>query len=234
MLINRDLTDQGVAAPTVTIDERVGGRAAVRHLYDLGHRRITYVGGPARSWSQAHRASAIRRAAAALEGVVLTGVGSFAPDAVGGRAAAVEVMASSPTAVIAYNDLQALGLLARWSEAGIRVPDDVSLVGFDNTFVAELSSPRLTSVGADLREFGERAVELLIDRIDRHVAGAPLHHELVPVLAIRDSTAVPGRTSSPDATPEPPIRRAFRRRTRRVMQLCAGSGGGRAEMSVVR
>ena len=75
------------------------------------------------------------------------------------------------------------------------MPEDISLVGFDNTFVAGLSSPRLTSVGADLREFGESAVELLLQRIDRHTAvGAPAHRELVPALAVRDSTGAPGVT----------------------------------------
>jgi len=195
VLINRDLSEQGVFPPTVTIDERAGGGAAVRHLYDLGHRHIAYVGGPAGSWSQGRRAEAIRDAAGALDGVVLTEAGNFSPDADGGRAAAMQVPRSGTTAVIAYNDLQALGLLARWTEAGVRVPEDISLVGFDNTFVAGLSSPRLTSVGADLREFGESAVELLLQRIDRHAAvGARAHHELVPALAVRDSTGAPGVT----------------------------------------
>jgi DNA-binding LacI/PurR family transcriptional regulator len=193
VLINRDLSEQGVPAPTVTIDERAGGGAAVRHLYDLGHRRIAYVGGPAGSWSQGRRAEAIRDTAAALDGVVLTEVGNFTPDADGGRAAALQARKGRTTAVIAYNDLQALGLLARWTEAGVRVPDDISLVGFDNTFVAGLSSPRLTSVGADLREFGESAVELLLERIDGHAAvGAPVHREHRPTLVVRDSTAAPG------------------------------------------
>jgi len=194
VLINRDLTEHGVTAPTVTIDERAGADAAVGHLYELGHRRIAYVGGPARSWSQGRRALGIRECAAELEGVTLHEVGSFAPDVDGGRAAAAQALAGDPTAVIAYNDLVALGLLARWSETGVRVPDDVSLMGFDNTFVAELSSPRLTSVGADLKEFGEQAVELLLERIDhRGPSAARLHREVTPRIAVRDSTAAPGR-----------------------------------------
>lgn len=192
VLINRDLSELGVTAPTVTIDERSGARTAVGHLYDLGHRRIAYVGGPERSWSQGRRAHGTREAAAELDGVTLTEVGSFAPDVDGGRAAAAAARDSGATAVIAYNDLVALGLLARWSETGIRVPDDVSLMGFDNTFVAELSSPRLTSVGADLTECGELAVELLLERIDhQEPAEAGLHRVVTPRLAVRDSTAAP-------------------------------------------
>jgi DNA-binding LacI/PurR family transcriptional regulator len=190
VLVNRDLSQYGVPAPTVTIDERAGGRAAVGHLHDLGHRRIAYVGGPARSWSGGRRSLALREAAADLDGVALTEVGNFAPDADGGRAAAAQALRDHPSAVIAYNDLVALGLLARWSESGIRVPEDVSLLGFDDTFVAALSSPRLTSVGADLRAFGEQAVELLIERIDDlDPSEAGLHRELAPTLSARDSTA---------------------------------------------
>jgi DNA-binding LacI/PurR family transcriptional regulator len=191
VLINRSVADPGIAAPTVTIDEHAGGAAALGHLHALGHRRIAYVGGPKRSWSHGRRRDGIRRAATDLGGVELVEVSGYAPDADGGRAAARAVLAEGPTAVIAYNDLVALGLLARWSEAGVRVPDEISLVGFDNTFVTELSSPRLTSVGADLRSFGEMALTLLLDRID-HPDGssATSHRELMPRLVIRDSTTV--------------------------------------------
>ena len=192
VLVNRDLSHLGVPAPTVTIDEDAGGRAAIGHLHDLGHRRVAYVGGPARSWSEGRRSRALRTAAAQYAGLVLSEFGGFAPDGNGGRDAADQVLAAEPTAVIAYNDLVALGLLARWSESGVRVPDDISLLGFDNTFVAELASPRITSVGADLREFGEQSVELLLERIDGHAsAGAEAHRQLTPKLAIRASTAPP-------------------------------------------
>lgn len=188
VLINRDLTAAGLPVPTVTIDERAGGAAAIGHLSGLGHRRIAYVGGPVSSWSQQRRVQGVRQAAQDA-GVTLMEVGSFAADADGGRAAAEAALAEAPTAVIAYNDLVALGLLAQWSERRLRVPEDVSLVGFDNTFVAELSSPRLTSVGADLRAFGEEAVGLLLEHVDgpRDEAGA--HRELSPRLVVRDSTA---------------------------------------------
>ena len=189
VFINRYLNGDGGAAPTVTIDEESGGRAAIDHLYALGHRRITYVGGPARSWSGQRRSRALHDAAAQHEGVELTEVAGFAPDAQGGRSAAEQALATGATAVVAYNDLVALGLLAQWSERGLRVPEDLSLVGFDDTFVAELSSPRLTSVGADLREFGELAVALLIERIDDRDGDSGGQRVLTPRLAVRDSTA---------------------------------------------
>ena len=196
VLLNRDLGAAGGTTPTVTIDEAAAGRAAVGHLWDLGHRRISYVGGPARSWSQSRRSRGIREAAAERDGVILQEVSGYDPDAEGGRAAAADVLATSPTAVIAYNDLVALGLLAEWSESGLRAPDDISLVGFDNTYVAGTSSPRLTSVGADLRQFGERAVSLLLERIDGAGADAPAEHlQLPPQLAVRDSTGRPRAAS---------------------------------------
>jgi len=188
VLINRDLTAAGFPTPTVTIDERAGGAAAVGHLSALGHRRIAYVGGPVSSWSQQRRVQGVREAARD-EGVTLLEIGSFPADAIGGRAAADAALADGPTAVIAYNDLVALGLLAQWSERRLRVPADVSLVGFDNTFVAELSSPRLTSVGADLRAFGEEAVGLLLEHVDGPHDEAEQHRELLPRLVVRDSTA---------------------------------------------
>lgn len=196
VLVNRDLGAAGDATPTVTLDETAAARAAVGHLWDLGHRRISYVGGPETSWSQSRRSRAIREAADEREGIVLQEVSGYAPDAEGGRAAASDVLAGAPTAVIAYNDLIALGLLAQWSESGLRAPDDISLVGFDNTYVAGTSSPRLTSVGADLRQFGETAVSLLLERIDGAAGDAlPQHLQLPPQLAIRDSTGRP-RTRS--------------------------------------
>ncbi len=192
VLVNRDLGPDAPATPTVTIDERAGARAAVGHLHDLGHRRIAYIGGPARSWSQARRSAAIRDAAQAHADIDLIELSGYAPDAEGGRQAADAALVGRPTAVIAYNDLVALGLLARWTELGVRVPDDVSLLGFDNTYVAQLSFPPLTSVGVDLREFGETAVGLLLDRIAGSATdAADLNHELEPKLVARASTAAP-------------------------------------------
>lgn len=193
VLINRDLDDRGGGAPSITVDEAIATREAVAHLVELGHRRIAYVGGPDASWSQARRSQGIRSAVAELPGVELIELSGYAPDAGGGRLAADALAGELPTAVVAYNDLVALGLLARWSEVGIRVPDDVSLIGFDNTFVTELASPQLTSVGADLRELGDAAVELLLARIDEPGgdAASVSRHDLVPRLVVRVSTAAP-------------------------------------------
>ena len=193
VLINRDLGDDGPATPSVTIDESAAGRAAVEHLYGLGHRRIAYVGGPVTSWSQARRSRSIAEASAVHPDLALHQLDDCTPTSAGGRAVADRALQTGATAVIAYNDLVALGMLAQWSESGIRVPGQVSLVGFDNTFVTGLASPPLTSVGADLRELGDAAVELLLERIDARGANpeGDIHRSVHPQLAVRASTAPP-------------------------------------------
>lgn len=188
VLINRRLPD--AQAPTVTLEEAPGVCAALDHLRGLGHRRVLYVGGPDASWTEGRRWAALRDAAADAGDIEAHRVGPVSPDARGGRAIAEEVLAQDATAVIAYNDLVALGLLARWSELGVRVPEDISLIGFDNSFVAELASPPLTSVGADLRRFGEAAVLSLIARIERQDS---------PVVATTMTLTVRGSTAAPSS-----------------------------------
>ncbi|GAA5211724.1 LacI family DNA-binding transcriptional regulator [Microbacterium kyungheense] len=193
VLVNRRLTGAAAATPSVTIDEEAAARAAVDHLYGLGHRRLAYVGGPERSWSQARRSAAMAGAARSLPGLEVVQLAGCVPTSDGGRAVAREVLATGATAVVAYNDLIALGLLAQWTETGVRVPGDVSLVGFDDTYVTGLVTPPLTSVGVDLRELGDAAVELLIDAIDGPAAGGEGGtRSIVPRLAVRASTAAPG------------------------------------------
>ncbi|MBD3943205.1 LacI family DNA-binding transcriptional regulator [Microbacterium sp. NEAU-LLC] len=192
VLVNRSLESHAPGTPTVTIDEGAAAALAVAHLYGLGHRRIVYVGGPSRSWSQARRAKGIETAAHERDGLELIQLRDCVPTSDGGREVAEKVLALGPTAVIGYNDLVALGLLAQWTESDIRVPGHVSLIGFDDTFVTGLVTPPLTSVGADLRVVGDAAVELLIERIDGVSTSSHLiHRSIQPQLAVRSSTAPP-------------------------------------------
>jgi DNA-binding LacI/PurR family transcriptional regulator len=188
VLINRDLGERAPLTPSVTIDERAGVRAAVDHLRGLGHRRLLYVGGPERSWSQGRRLAGIREAVAEAEDTVLVELNGTEPTSAGGRRAAAAVREDGATGVIAYNDVVALGLLAGWAELGVGVPGDISVIGFDNTYVAELSTPGLTSVGVDLRDMGGSAVDLLLARVDRADAHADVRRLIVPTLVHRGST----------------------------------------------
>ncbi|WP_425955176.1 LacI family DNA-binding transcriptional regulator [Xylanimonas sp. McL0601] len=174
----------------VGTDNAGGMRLAVEHLYALGHRRVAYVGGPAASWSDAQRRVALD--VAGELGVEVVALGPHRPTVDGGAAAADAVVAAGVTAAITFNDVVAVGLVRAVRERGVRVPEDLSVVGFDDTFLAALVTPALTSVGADLREVGRRATDLLVGRLGPAGAEAepPTASLLLPAtLAVRASTA---------------------------------------------
>ncbi len=183
VLVNRRI--EGV--PSVTADDVAGAVRALDHLRALGHRRVAYVGGPETSWSDRMRREGLRRAAAGGDAVEVVDLGAFRPHVQGGYSAADLATGAGATAVVAYNDLVALGVEQRLRERGIAVPAQVSVVGFDDTFVATLASPPLTSVGTDLRAVGGAAVDLLVERL--RDPDAPAGHVVRPTeLVVRTST----------------------------------------------
>lgn len=180
LLVNRE----GAGLPSVVVDNRDGVRQAVRHLHALGHRRLAYAGGPAGSWSDARRREGL---AASGTDVEVVDLGAHAPVFAGGVAAADLALASGATAVLAHNDLVALGVLDRLRTRGVRVPHDVSVVGFDDAPVATLVAPALTTVAVPLARLGRTAVDLLLTP---HEDAAP--RTVLPVeLVVRASTAPP-------------------------------------------
>lgn len=148
--------------PSVVIDNADGVRQAVTHLHALGHRRIAYAGGPADSWSDTRRRYGLLDVSHGLSDVEVVNLGHFAPVFAGGVAAADLVAASGATAVLAHNDLVALGILNRLQARGLRVPDDVSVVGYDDIPAATLVSPALTTVTVPLARLGRESVDLLV------------------------------------------------------------------------
>ncbi|QAY59902.1 LacI family transcriptional regulator [Microbacterium protaetiae] len=190
VVLNRAMSD----IASVATDNALGMRRAVEHLADLGHVSITYVAGPDASWANGIRWRAMREATQEL-GMRARRIGPFAPTQAGGLSAAGELAATPPTAVIAYNDLLAIGLLRGLSSLGIRVPQDVSVVGFDNIFGADFCTPQLTTVAAPLRQLGKVAVQTLLNDLGgpasgRAVSRGPLKTALLPArLVIRESTA---------------------------------------------
>ncbi|GEK20342.1 LacI family transcriptional regulator [Cellulomonas xylanilytica] len=149
--------------PSVVIDNTDGIRQAVTHLYALGHRRIGYAGGPVGSWSDAQRRRGLEHASHGLRSIDVVDLGHFPPLFGGGVAAGDLVAASGVTAVLAHNDLLALGILSRLRARGVRVPEDVSVVGYDDIPAATLVSPTLTTVTVPLARLGRAAVDLLIE-----------------------------------------------------------------------
>jgi LacI family transcriptional regulator len=175
-------------APCVLMDTEHGPTQAIEHLAALGHEHIAYASGPRGSWADARRADTITRACERL-GIRLTRLSHHAASIQGGRAAAAPAVASGATAVVAYNDLVALGVEAGMSELGRRCPDDVSIVGIDDIDLAGAVTPGLTTVQMPIERCGTLAVDLLLQAM----AGAVLNDvaTLGSQLIVRASTASP-------------------------------------------
>jgi len=190
VLVNRACAD----IPAVAINNLMGIRQAMGHLRALGHRKIAYVGGPATSWSNTARLTSLEVVAAEHPDLDLVDLGSFQPYVSGGIAAADLVIVSGATAVVAYNDLVAFGLLDRLRHRGVRVPDEISVVGIDNIPMSELTFPSLTSVGIPLVNCGRASVDLLLNFVRDPYTPPTHHHDLSFQLVVRESTG-PVRTS---------------------------------------
>ncbi len=183
---------RGAQIPAITIDNVDGMRQAVAHLAALEHRRIGYVAGPRSSWSNRERARGIRMAAEA-EGVELVEIGNVPPRFEGGVAAADLVVAAKVTAVVAYNDLVAMGLITRLASRGIEVPRQISVVGIDDIPMAAMFNPGLTTVSVPKKQCGRAAVELLLKLLNE--PGIRMPRREVPMqLLVRDTTTVAQRS----------------------------------------
>ncbi|EIE98951.1 LacI family DNA-binding transcriptional regulator [Saccharomonospora glauca] len=183
---------RGAQIPAITIDNVDGMRQAVAHLAALEHRRIGYVAGPRSSWSNRERARGIRMAAEA-EGVELVEIDNVPPRFEGGVAAADLVVAAKVTAVVAYNDLVAMGLMTRLASRGIEVPREISVVGIDDIPMAAMFNPGLTTVSVPKEQCGRAAVELLLKLLNEPGVRAP-RREVPMQLLVRDTTTVAQRS----------------------------------------
>jgi DNA-binding LacI/PurR family transcriptional regulator len=177
--------------PSVVVDGAGGMRQAMRHLAELGHVRCAFVAGPRGSWSNRERLRGLRACARAV-GAELVTIGPVAPQFASGAAAAERVLETGATAVLAYNDLLAVGIMSRLAELGVRVPDELSVVGFDDIPLATMVTPPLSTVAAPTELAGRAAVEALLDRLE-HGAGQPPRpvQRLEATLVVRGSTAPP-------------------------------------------
>lgn len=186
VMLNREVGD----IPSLTIDNADGIHQAVTHLRALGHRTIAYASGPTHSWSGEERRRGMLAAAEEFPDLTVIELGNFRPYFSGGYPAADIAVASGATAVIAYNDLMALGIIDRLRQRGISVPDDMSVVGFDDVPVASLVSPALTTVQIPLAGMGRRGVDLLVERLEGAV-DVTTRSEVPVELIIRNSSSVP-------------------------------------------
>lgn len=162
-----DRTANGPGA-SVAVDHEGGAYAATRHLIELGHRRIAHIAGPAELTVSQRRREGWRRACVEAGLPVdeeLVAGGEFLED--GGHRAGAELLDSGAefSAVFAANDLSAIGFLALCAERSIRVPDEISLIGFDGIHLSRYTTPALTTIAQPIAELGRRAGGLLLDLI---------------------------------------------------------------------
>ncbi|MEL7159042.1 MAG: LacI family DNA-binding transcriptional regulator [Actinomycetota bacterium] len=173
----------------VTTDDERGGELVVQHLVELGHRRLAHIdGGQGAGAAQRRRGFTSACEEHGLVPVVLSGDFTESSGTQG-----VEDLLERPelpTALFAANDLVAVAAIDRLEDAGLRIPDDISVVGYDNTSLAALNHISLTTIDQPRVEMGQAALRCAIERID-HGRRAPVAQVLAPQLVVRHTTASP-------------------------------------------
>ncbi|MED7926513.1 LacI family DNA-binding transcriptional regulator [Nonomuraea sp. LP-02] len=165
--------------PAVLMNVAQGAKLALEHLAGLGHRRIALVSGPIGSWTS----NEMQGVAAETPGLDLVFFGPNQPTEGGGLAVAADVAACGATAVLAYNDLVALGLIEGLAAMDIGVPDQISVIGFDDILPGRLNRPKLTTVAMPAVAAGRMAVDLLLQS-----GGEGATVTLDTALIVREST----------------------------------------------
>lgn len=177
--------------PTVRLDNRAAARVVTEHLLALGHRRIGMIKGPRNSPLTRDRLLGFQDALA-VAGLTpdesLWCPGDFTPPS--GYRAAGDLLARAdpPTAIFCENDEMAMGAMRRIKEAGLRIPEDISVAGFDDIAFASFCDPPLTTIAQPAEDFGREAVALLLDIIDERDDAAGKHRIMPFELVVREST----------------------------------------------
>jgi len=213
VLFDRELPR--VATDTVKVDGVLGGRLGTEHLLSLGHRRIAIIHGPVLRSTGAERLQGYLlalRAAGVRPDPELIREGNFKQDS--GRELTGQLLDISPppTALFCTNNLMTVGALQSLREQRVRIPEDLSLVGYDDMEWWTLTQPPLTTVGQPVYDLGREAMRLLLAQIGREKARRPQRVVLKPELILRDSCGPPARRARSTVT---------RRRTR-VLRLAEG------------
>ena len=197
VVLNRETADE--ASDSISNDNLMGAQIAVDHCISLGHRQIAHVHGGAGSAARGRREGYERAMrAAGLDAEIRVFDGGFTED--GGYRAGRAILARRPlpTAIFAANDLCAIGVLNALEEAGLRIPDDISLIGYDNTTLAALRHVSLTTIHQPGEDMGRLAVVRLMERI--HDGRTEPRHDIVsPSLVVRATTGRP----RPEAASQP-------------------------------
>ncbi|MGA3047788.1 MAG: LacI family DNA-binding transcriptional regulator [Terracidiphilus sp.] len=207
VIVSRDLTERKVSS--ILVDNETGGALAMRHLYELGHRKVAVIRGPDEMFDSDPRWAGVQSEAAARGLKIDPRLVFQLPNLVdptsgfeGGLYCARRLLANGRpfTAVLAFDDLTALGVVRGLLGAGVRVPEDCSVLGFDDVLPAEVATPAITTIGQPLREMGLLSAQWVVDAIEareqRREQTVRLHRAQ-PELVVRMSSAAPAKKSKP-------------------------------------
>ncbi len=201
VMIGQELENDSISS--VTVDNEAGARSAIEHLYALGHRHIAFIRGPKTLGDSAPRWKGIRRFAKThhleLDPQLIVDLPESRDPASSfesGFSLTKELLARKRlfSAVMAFDDMTAFGTIRALSEAGLRVPEECSVIGFDDIAASSLYTPALSTVSQPLDEMGKLAVGLVSDGINALLEKKPVpatHRKLTPSLVARASTAKP-------------------------------------------
>lgn len=204
LLMNGGAMD--AARPSIVIDNRAGAMTAVEHLLNLGRRRIAHISGPSGNLEAEARLAGYAEALAGSGVIAQVLDGDFTQGS--GHRAVTRMLASGerPDAIFAANDMMAVGALLALQEAGVRCPEDVAVVGFDDVPIAELVRPALTTLRIDIAGVGKHAMERLVGLIqspDASGGGEPNNEILRPTLVVRGSSTADASAHSFPAEAKP-------------------------------
>lgn len=181
---------EDIEAPFISCDDRTAGELAVGHLAALGHRKIGLITGPERFYPVKRKIEGYRAAMARLGLPETISLAWFSVE--GGDAAAGRLLEQGVTGFVCGSDLMALGAIRAARQRGLQVPQDVSIVGYDDSPLIAFTDPPLTTLRQPVRPMAVAAVRALVDEIKGHAAP---HSEYIfrPELVVRGSTAPPAR-----------------------------------------
>ena len=193
VLINTDVQD--ASYPALTIDNYGAAVAMVEHLAQAGHRRIAFIGGPEGNFDARERLRGYRDAMARFvpDAKPQEFPGDFSESSGYEAGKRIAQSAEKPQAVFAANDMMALGCLYAFNEAGVRVPHDVALAGFDDIPLARFVHPTLTTMRVSIAELGGQAMSRLLEAIESDGARVAPSAVLTPALIVRASSVGEGR-----------------------------------------
>jgi LacI family transcriptional regulator len=189
VVIDREIP--GLDLDLVVSDNEAGAYAATRHLIDLGHRRIDCISGPRGIASTEDRLAGYRRALSEVQGSGAVIHGDFQVESGYEAFKSMYDSGGMPGAIFASNDLMAIGVLHGAAEQRMRVPYELSVVGFDDIQLSRYAVPPLTTVRQPKREIASSAIELLLERAQGARTGAAEHRVITPHLVVRESTGRP-------------------------------------------